>query len=249
MPENESESGIETQAQAGPWGERPVHPGGPSDDSASSPPREPFLTAPWPALVIVAVILISYAWQSTLGGGDAAAARLGFAPTDLVDGRWWTVVTVGFVHGGWTHAIMNAVGALAFGPPVARLMGRAPMGVLTFFALYLVCGALSCLGYAALHIGDPSPVVGASGAISGLMGAAARLMGGGGAILPLRSRPVISFGLSWVIVNALLAVVGGAPLMPGARIAWEAHIAGFVAGALLVGVFSRLSQGFKIAPK
>ena len=240
---------VESGSDVGPWGERPLEPDDPSGAPEGPSPREPFLTAPWPALAIVAVILASYAWQSTLGGGDAAGVRLGFAPTDLIDGRWWTLVTVGLVHGGWTHAIMNAVGALAFGPPVARLMGRAPLGVLAFFALYLVCGAISCLGYAVLHIGDVQPVVGASGAISGLMGAAARLMGGGGAILPLRSRPVISFGLSWVIVNAILAVVGGAPLMPGARIAWEAHIAGFVAGALLIGVFERLSRGGQIAPK
>ncbi len=135
---------------------------------------------------------------------------------------------------------MNALGALAFGAPVARLMGSGARGALGFFAFYLLSAALSSLGYAVLHLHDVNPVVGASGAVSGLMGAASRLFGRGDQLAPIWSRPVISLGASWVIVNTLMAVFGATPFMPGAMIAWEAHIAGFLAGVLLIGPTARL---------
>ena len=202
--------------------------------------REPLFNAPWPALAVVAAIVGSYAWQTTWGGGAAAADVLGFAPADLDRGRWWTSLTVMLVHGGWVHAIMNALAALAFGPPVARLLGPTGRGALGFFLFYMVCGVLSSLGYAALHLHDSEPVVGASGAVSGLMGAAARLLGQNDRLAPIVSRPVISLGGSWLVVNALMAVFGAVPFMPGARIAWEAHIAGFLAGLLLIWPAARL---------
>ncbi len=206
--------------------------------------REPLFNAPWPSLVVIASILGAYAWQATLGGGEAVVPVLGFAPADLDRGRWLGVVTVMFVHGGWPHALMNALGALAFGPPVARAAGPGLKGAVLFFGFYLLCGVLSTLGYTALHLHDPTPVVGASGAISGLMGAAARLMAPPDRHpLPILSRPVISLGGSWVLVNVLMAVFGAAPFMAGARIAWEAHIAGFVAGVLLLGPMMRLAWG------
>lgn len=203
--------------------------------------REPLFNAPWPSLVVVVSILVSYAWEAGWGG-EAAISALAFAPSDLDQGRWLTIVTVMFVHGSWSHAIMNALGALAFGPPVARAMGGGIRGALLFFVFYLVCGALSSLAYAALHLHSPEQVVGASGAISGLMGAASRMLGPPGTGLsPIVSRPVISLGLGWIAVNAALAATGVAPLMSGARIAWEAHIGGFVVGLVLVGLFVRLA--------
>lgn len=209
------------------------------DPGAGRPLREPLLNAPWPSLVVVGAILISYAWQVTLGGGDAAALRLGFAPADLDQGRWSSLITVLFVHGAWAHAIMNAVAALAFGPPVARLLGENARGVAAFFGFYLLCGVVSCLGYAVLHLHDPAPVIGASGAVSGLMGGASRLLGGGDRLWPIRSRPVISLGLGWAAANAVLAVFSVTPFMPQAKIAWEAHIAGYVFGLLLIGPLAR----------
>ncbi len=198
------------------------------------------INAPWPSLAVVAAILLSYLWQSTLGGGEAAAQLYGLIPADLDRGRLMGLVTMVFIHAGWAHAGMNAVAALAFGPPVARLMGRGATGAVGFFSFYLVCGLLAGLGYAVMHLHQVEPAIGASGAVSGLMGAASRLYGAyGGDLNPLRSRPVVSLAVSWILVNALMAVFG-APLAGAERIAWEAHIAGFVAGVLLIDPWSRL---------
>lgn len=207
----------------------------------SAPLREPVFNAPWPSIVMVLLILGSYLWQSTLGGGLRAAELYGLSSTALEHGRWGSLLSMMFIHAGWTHAIMNAIAALAFGPPVARLLGPGARGAAAFFSFYLVCGVLAALGYVALHPASAEPVVGASGAVSGLMGAAARLYGapGPGRLSPMLSRPVLSFGISYILVNAIMAVAGS-PVMLGARIAWEAHIAGFLAGALLLGPWARL---------
>ena len=224
--------------RVGPWG-----PGQPVEPPPHSPPpaREPMFNAPWPAVAIVAAIVIAYALQASLAPGDEGIVRWAYAPADLDHGRWQGLITALFVHGGWAHALMNALAALAFGPPVARLMGQGVKGPVLFFVFYLVCGVIATLGYTVMHLHGAEPMVGASGAIAGLMGGAARLLGPEARpVAPLLSRPVISFGGSWVLVNALMALFGG-PFMGGATIAWEAHIAGFFAGVLLIGPFARLA--------
>ncbi len=232
MSETEGPGGV------GPWGARP-----PDEAPAAteSPARERLFNAPWPSVVIVAGILLAYGLQSILAPGDEGIRTWGLTPADLWRGRWLGLLTVMFVHGGWAHALMNTLGALAFGPPVARLMGPGLKGAGLFFLFYLVCGVISTLGYVAMHLHGAAPVVGASGAIAGLMGAAARLLGPDARpITPIFSQPVISLGAGWLVVNVLEVIFGG-PLMGGAQIAWEAHIVGFIAGVLLIDPFARLA--------
>ena len=210
------------------------------DDVGPPRTRERLLNAPWPSLAIVGAILLSYLLQSRLAGGEGIILAWGFSPAALDQGRWPTLLTMMFLHGGWTHAITNAAGALAFGPPVARLMGGRATGIVGFFAFYLLCGVLACLGYAALNPHDAVPLIGASGAVSALMGGASRLLGQDGKLAPIWSRGPMSLGLAYIAVNALLALTGVTPLMPGAKIGWEAHIFGFLAGLVLVGPFARV---------
>jgi membrane associated rhomboid family serine protease len=130
---------------------------------------------------------------------------------------------------------MNAAAALAFGAPVARLLGLRAGGAAAFFGFYLVCGALSSLGYVLAHPASLDPVIGASGAVSGLMGAASRLIEQRGRLGPILSRSTISMAVAWIVVNL---IIGYIPVMPGtggAGIAWEAHVAGYFAGLLLIG--------------
>lgn len=204
--------------------------------------REPLFNVPGPALVVVLSIVASYALEA-LTGPDAAVAALGFSPADLDHGLWWRTVTIMFVHAGWAHAITNAVSALAFGPPVARALGSGVRGALLFFAFYLVCGVLSSLAYAVMHLHGTDIGVGASGAVSGLMGASSRMLGPRrGPLASIFSRPALSIGAGWVLTNAILSVTGVTPFQPGVRILWEAHIGGFLAGLLLIGFFVRLAS-------
>lgn len=205
------------------------------------PAHEPMFNAPWPALALATLIVGGYTLQTQLSPGLIAAWV--FTPAALAEGEWRGVFTALFLHGGWAHALTNAAMALAFATPVARYFGEGPRGAFAFFSFYLLCGALGNLGYAAVNPGAAEGVVGASGAVSGLMGAAARLIGGRGRLGPLTSPPVLGMGGALLAINLLVAVLGGAwvPGAEGAGIAWEAHLAGFLAGLLLAGVFSALA--------
>ncbi|WP_370545531.1 rhomboid family intramembrane serine protease [Caulobacter sp. 17J80-11] len=203
---------------------------------------EPIFSAPWPPVALAALILGGYAWQASLPLelNQQVQQIYGLAPRDLEQGRTIGLFTALLVHGNWAHAALNAVGAFTFGVPVARLFGQSPPRALAFFAFYVLCGVLASWGYALLHPGSEVVMVGASGAVSGLMGAAARLLEGRGRLGPVFSRTVVGMGAAWIAVNLLVGVVGFAPGSAGQAIAWEAHIVGFFAGVLLIGPWAAL---------
>lgn len=205
--------------------------------------REPMFNAPWVVLLLTAVIVGGYAVQSRFPL-DAVALSYAFSPALLMEGHWERLFTSLFLHGNWTHALMNAGFGLAFGTPVARYFGERLGGAALFFLFYLACGALSSLGYAALHPGEQSALVGASGAVSGLMGGAARLMAGHGRPGPIFSRTVLGMGAVWFAINLLIGLIGSGllPGTEGATIAWEAHIAGFIAGVLVFSPFAWVAR-------
>ncbi|MDP2213422.1 rhomboid family intramembrane serine protease [Phenylobacterium sp.] len=196
-------------------------------------PREPIFKAPWPAMMMVGAILGAYALQVFVLGDDAYR-RFGFSPAGYEAGGRIGLVSALFIHGGFVHAAMNAAGALAFGSPVARLFGLAPRGAAVFLAYYLACGVLANLAFARLHPGEEILLVGASGAVFGLIGAATRILAGGGRLAPLFNPRVLFMSAAWIGLNLVVAVLGFAPGLEG-TVAWEAHIAGFLAGLLLAG--------------
>ena len=202
---------------------------------------EPIFNAPWPALLAAASILVPYLLMQR--ADPATVESLALVPTDFWRGAWTGAVTMMFVHGGWVHALLNAAFALAFGAPVARLLGLNGRGGGIFCLFYLVSGTLSGVGYAAIHPDGTVAVIGASGAVSALMGAAARVMDHPGQVGPLLGPRVLSLGLGWIVVNLVMAVAGGLLTMGMGAVAWEAHLIGFAVGVLLIGPFARWAGG------
>ena len=203
-------------------------------------PRERLINAPWPAVTLVAILFVCFLLESA-AGIDAVAARLGFAPRDLALGVWQPLFTSLFLHGGWIHLLGNSAFALAFATPAARRMGLDAAGGVVFFIFFLACGVLSNLGFAALDPRDTAPLVGASGAIAGLMGGASRLLIPGERLAPFASAPVIGMAGSWVVVNLVIAFFPwAAPGAGHAIVAWQAHLAGYAAGLLLIAPALRL---------
>ena len=198
--------------------------------------REPMFNAPLLPLLVAASMPVLFFFQLQAWDG---AMRWAFRPAELMRGEWMGLLTSMLLHGGWTHALMNAVAALTFGAPVARLMPSGK-GALGFLALYIVCGVLAALGYGLLHMESEAPLMGASGAVFGLIGAATRLMGGRGRLAPLTDRRVVTASAAWMGLNVVTGLIGFAPGLDGARIAWEAHAVGFLAGLLLIGPWLRL---------
>ena len=203
-------------------------------DEGGGAAREPVFNVPWPVMTMLGMLLAAFAVQM-LFGVEPLADRYGFRPSDLTDRRYETLVTALFLHGGWEHVLMNAEFLLAFGAAVSRRFGVDIKGAAAFFGFYMVCGVLANLGYAALNPGSPLPVIGASGAVAGLMGAGSRLLGREGELAPFRSQPVMGLAASWLLINVLFGVVlkGWSPGSGGAPIAWQAHLAGYAAGLLL----------------
>ena len=169
-----------------------------------------------------------------------AGLSLAFQPSSLRDGLWWPgLLSSMFVHGGWPHVAMNAVAALAFGPPVARLMGGAK-GVAGFLLYYIACGLVATAGYGLIHPDSHDSLVGASGAVFGLMGGAIRMLGRAGhGLRPMNDRRFLTTAAAIMGVNVAAGLAGLAPGMDGARIAWEAHAFGFICGALLIGPWAK----------
>jgi membrane associated rhomboid family serine protease len=224
----------------GPWGSR--DPGGPDRTVTAKRaprPREPMFNAPWPATALVGALVGSYAAQTWLGGGRDMAALAGFSPEDLVNGRWWTILLALVIHASWMHVLSNALGALIFGPPVARLFGPGLKAAGAFLLFFVVCGLIASLGWAAVHWGQPVAAVGASGAVFGLIGAASRLYGRETGLSPVLSPLPVGMAAAFIIVNLLYGIFGTPLMEPGVVVAWEAHVVGFIAGLLLVGPFAR----------
>ncbi len=219
----------------------------PNPESRARPASEPFLNVPWIVLLLIAVLIGAHAARVGL---RIDAAPFCLTSEDLNAGRWMGLVSYMFVHQNWAHVIMNSVFILAFGAPVARYLGEDARGVLLFLAFFLLCGALAGLafgglelGLAAVGLGDPAwAALGASGAASGLMGAAARLIEGRGRLGSMTGRTVVGMTIGWILVNAVLGLTGLTPGSAGAPVAWEAHIFGYLAGLLLIGIVGRLAD-------
>lgn len=185
------------------------------------------------AVLLVASMPALYALQTMLTDGGLSLA---FRSSSLVGGDWWPgVLTSMFVHTGWGHVIMNALAALAFAPAVARLFPGL-RGAMVFLSLYIMCGIAATVGYGLLYLDSSVPVLGASGAVFGLMGAALRLLGRRGrGPVALTNKRFLKTSAILMAVNAATGLIGFAPGMEGVQIAWEAHAIGYVAGALLIG--------------
>jgi len=178
-----------------------------------------------------------------------------FIPYSLSHEEGWSsltsALTYSFLHGSWMHFGFNMVWLAIFGSPLVNRIGAVRF--LLFWALTAVVAALA---YFLFHQQSPILLVGASGAISGLMGAAARY---GfrrvpdryapqrsefvGPVLPvlaaLRSRSVLLFVGSWLAINLLIGLGTSVPGMEESVIAWEAHIGGLLAGFFAISPFDK----------
>ena len=210
------------------------------ESSDDRPRREPAFNAPWPALLLTLALVGLYVLQVRAPDQEAIYLRYGLSPLAVEEGRRLGLLTSLFVHGAWVHVLMNAAGALAFGAAVSRLFGVRAIGAIAFLLFFLVCGVLAGWAFVVLQAGAPVVLIGASGGVAGLMGAASRRIDGGGGLAPFTSPSVIGLAAGWLVINLLVAVLGFAPGAGTTPVAWEAHLAGYAAGLLLVGPAARL---------
>jgi len=205
---------------------------------SDAPGRERVFNAPLVAVLTAVSIPALFIVQRELPDGGFGLA---FRPSSLADGQWWPgLLTAMFLHAGWGHVAMNTLGAIVFGPPVARLTPGL-RGAVAFLLFYIACGVAAALGYGLLHIQSHDIAVGASGAIFGLTGAAIRLLGRrDGRLRSLTDRRVLSISAVLMAVNLGVGLIGLVPGGEGGRVAWEAHAVGYLFGLLAIGPWTRL---------
>ncbi len=216
--------------------------------------REPVFNVPAVIIGLIALCVVVHGMRVYLFDIDRDTGlllRAAFIPVrysgiyDLDVYAFTSPFTYAFLHGGWAHLIINMIWLAAFGSPLANRLG-----VLRLLSFWAVTGLAAAALHWAIHPLDQAPLVGASGAISGMMGAAARFgfrmdRSGGAAAFAgppwpiadvVRSRSVMTFLAIWMIVN-LVTGLAGVGAGNDATIAWEAHVGGFLSGFFGLRVF------------
>lgn len=211
----------------------------------------PTRTTPFVSWTILGACVAAFLWQVSLGpeGMRAAVYSFGLIPDTLLgDARLpaelyqvppaVTVLTSMFLHGGWLHLAGNMLYLWIFADNVEDATGHG-----RFLLFYLLCGVAAALAQALPAPGSQVPMIGASGAMSGVLGGylllhpRARVL----VLIPLgfllqavRMPAVLVLGL-WFGLQLLSEAYAG----EGAGVAFRAHIGGFVAGMLLIPVFKK----------
>ena len=148
-----------------------------------------------------------------------------------------TLLTYQFLHGGWWHLISNMLFLWVFADNIEDAFGHV-----AFAVFYLVCGVLAALAHVAMQPGSPAPLVGASGAVAGVLGAYIVLYPKARVWVLLFMRLPIRIGALWVLGSWFVLQIASYWLDPGlaeSGVAWGAHIGGFLAGAALTHLFRR----------
>ena len=200
--------------------------------------------------LIIACALV-FLYQAILGmaSGEAFVYQYGAIPAVVFAyaeipvefgavSPYTSLITSMFLHGGWMHLIGNMLYLWIFGNNIEDVMGHG-----RFLIFYALCGIVAALSHAATDPLSVIPMVGASGAISGVLGAYL--------LLYPRARVLVFIPLGFIsqmiyvpaaIVLGLWFVIqvvsGGMSLgAEGGGVAFFAHIGGFVAGIVLIGFF------------
>jgi membrane associated rhomboid family serine protease len=228
----------------------------------------PTLRTPWMTYLLLAII--AGVWVLFQGAGfnepqlAASVCNFGMVPGELTGGaplgyaipigpqmacvvddftiNYATPITSMFLHGGWGHILSNSLFLWVFGNNVEDSMGRG-----RFVIFYLLCGLAAAAAHVLVDPASPIPTVGASGAISGVLG--------GYLLLYPRTRVNMLFFFILIFVRPLpawfvlvwwfvLQVISGLPQLlevnpevSGGVAVW-AHVGGFVAGLVLIKLFA-----------
>jgi membrane associated rhomboid family serine protease len=204
---------------------------------------------PWSTAALVALNVAVFVWMLRLGGSwvvprgpavDAFVARFAFVPARLTADPtsiavWATILTAMFLHAGWVHIAFNMLYLWIFGATVERRLGRG-----WFLLFYLACGVAATLAqwwFAKLsHV----PVIGASGAIAGILGAFLVLAPRTGVttLIPLPFFFEVATLPAWIVILVffvlqLASAIASLGDPAAGGIAFFAHVGGFVFGLAL----------------
>lgn len=212
--------------------------------------RQPLLNVPPLVIGLIALLIGLHVIRVALPGNlpDMMLERFAFIPARYAmafgpggaPGGWAGLIIPPFsymlLHANYTHVGINSLWLLVFGPVVARNLKTA-----RFLLFFVFCGVVAALVHLTVYWGSPVAVIGASGAISGLMGAGMRIVYGPmfqqpSGLAPILSRPILMFSIVWAGVNIVTGVLRIGVTGDVDTVAWVAHLGGYVAGLLTIGL-------------
>ena len=197
----------------------------------------------WVTIVLIALNCVAFVLQLA-PGGETAIAAFGLTPAELfgVEGSMvggassqvqipegLTLITYQFLHGDILHLLSNMIFLWVFGDNVEDAMGH-----LKFILFYLLCGSAGGLAHAFLAPTSTLPLIGASGAVAGVIAAylilhpRVRVWCLAFRFIPLRIPAAWVLGV-WAVTQFVMVM-----LPSGDQVAWWAHIGGMAAGAVLI---------------
>ncbi|MGC2855941.1 rhomboid family intramembrane serine protease [Novispirillum sp. DQ9] len=214
----------------------------------------PTTLRPVVTITLIVLCIVVFLWQVSLPERAAFAATIGYGAIPAVlFGQahlppaleavppFATLLTSMFLHGGWLHIIGNMLYLWTFGNNVEDSMGHG-----RFVLFYLLCGIAAALAHAVQDIQSTVPMIGASGAISGVLGAylllypRARilvLVWLGLFVTTVKVPAMVVLGF-WILLQLVNLGIAAASEDSGG-VAWMAHLGGFVAGMVLLPVFKK----------
>jgi len=206
--------------------------------------------APLVNYALIAINVLVFVFLQGMGGNEKFTYAYSTVPAEILTGKdivsgpleptpvpvYFTLITSMFMHGGWAHLLGNMLFLWVFGDNIENRIGH-----LRYLIFYLLCGIIASLTHVFISGSDSIiPSLGASGAISGVLGGYLLLfpsrrvrvfMGRGIAAVPA----FVALGL-WIVFQVIagIGVLGGTET---GGVAYGAHIGGFVAGLVLIKLF------------
>ncbi len=212
--------------------------------------NNPTQIRPYVNWAVIGLCVAAFLWQLSLdqNAETRVVYALGVVPSVLMGAKtlppevvlvpsFLTLMTSMFMHGGWMHLIGNMLFLWVFGNNIEDAMGHVK-----FVIFYAVCGLAAAAGQIASDPGSSVPMIGASGAISGVLGAylvlyprarVLMLIWLGFFVTTMRIPAIIVLG-GWIALQLYSAAASGGG---GGGVAWWAHIGGFAAGVTLIPFF------------
>jgi len=209
---------------------------------------------PFVTIILIALNILVFIYQSSLGEGfNQFIYAMGLIPfeithfTDLPPAGpspiYLTILYSMFMHGSLIHLIGNMLFLWIFGNNMEDFFGRIP-----FIFFYLICGLAAAFVQILFHPNSTIPMVGASGAIAGVMGGYLILYPRArvttvlilGFFIRLVKIPALIFLGFWIIYQFLYGVSSLSISSGEGGVAWFAHIGGFISGLLLVKAYKVL---------
>ncbi|MDQ4075773.1 MAG: rhomboid family intramembrane serine protease [Chloroflexota bacterium] len=212
---------------------------------------------PWVTYTLIAINVLVFLFLEVPIMGDQSAFQnfiqtWGAVPAELQQGEGLhTIFTSMFLHGGWMHLIGNMLFLWVFGDNVEIVMGHIP-----FVIFYFIAGIAAVLAHGLLNLGSEVPTVGASGAISGVLGAYLVMFPGNKVKLLLLGRratratyvsALFFLGL-WGLMQLLNGIGATVSTAETTGVAFWAHIGGFVIGLLGGFLFRGPASKMEVEP-